>query len=84
MTQLHQLLTDEEEAEITRRGKLGLNKIDLNTPIGDLTISDLSAMSTILLRTEYGGQMVRMHGSLSCESINILTKRAIDWGIDLF
>lgn len=78
MTQLHQLLTEEEEAEIAKIGK-----IDLNTLIGDLTISDLSAMSTILLRTEYG-ENLRMHGSLSCEAINVLTKRAIEWNIDLF
>lgn len=83
MTQLHQLLTEEEESEITRQGRLGLNKIDLNTPIGNLTISDLSAMSTILLRTEYG-ENLRMHSSLSCEAINVLTKRAIEWDIDLF
>lgn len=69
---LSELLTDEEKEKI-KSSPYHKAIIDINKNMEDLTVNELSDISIILIKTEYGDKTPEC--ILSAESIKILTKR---------
>jgi len=55
---------------------------DLEKPVIDLTVQQLSDISLILINTEYNGQVPAC--TLCVEALSILTRRAKEKGIGIF
>lgn len=81
MAQLYELLKESELLEI-RLVKYSGGCIDVYQEIKDITIEDLSRLSFMLIKTEYNS--IVPNCVLAAESINILTKRAVELNIPMF